>query len=365
MGGEIESQESEKDSKNGKNNLFKYGINRIKNKKKTFEVFNIDNTINLTPEKLINIFGIFDGHSGNEIAQYLSENFCNELSKNANFKIENYEKALIETFIDLDKSLRKEEINNLLIEYSQNNKLKLKEKLDELYKDNKDELNEDDLFGINTFMDIINPENLEDVLISDYVGSSGLIILINENNTYIANAGNSHFIIINKQLDINNKIIEKQKNQKEQEIKRSRIEKGIKYGKEIKGKDYLYTRGFGDYQYKNNNSIDIETQEILSEPFIYEIKNKDIKYIIAFNNALFEILINTNDSDKNINNIYKKISGYFIEQLKDEQKLISDIISQYFDNIIQNYKNNINGKGIKNNESFTNNLSCIFIEFFS
>ena len=111
----------------------------------------------------------------------------------------------------------------------------MKEKLDELYKNNKHELNEDDLLGINTFMDILNPENLEDVLISDYVGSSGLIILINENNTYIANAGNSHFIIINKQLEINNKIIEKQKKQEEEEIKRVKIGKGIKYGKNIKG----------------------------------------------------------------------------------------------------------------------------------
>ena len=365
MGGEIESQESEKEPKDGKNNLVKYGINRIKTGKKPFEVFNINNTINLTTEKIINIFGIFDGHKGNEIAQYLSDNFCNELSKNSNFTIENYEKALNETFINMDKSLRNEEINNILMEYSQKNKLKLKEKLDELYKNNNDELNENDLLGINTFMDILNPDNLEDVLISDYVGSSGLIILINENNTYIANAGNSHFIIINKQLEINNKIIEKQKKQEEEEIKRVRIGKGIKYGKNIKGEKYLYTRGFGDYHFKKNNLNNIDTQEILSEPIIYEVNNKDIKYIIAFNHALYENLINTKDSNKNINNIYKKMAEYFIEQLKDEQKSISDIISQYFVNIIQNYKNNKNDNNIKNDESFTSDFSCVFIEFFS
>ena len=365
MGVEIDSQELEKEPKDGKNNLFKYGINKIQTGKKTFEVFNINNTINLTPEKIINILGIFDGHSGNEIAQYLSDNFCNELSKNGNFKIENYEKALNETFINMDKSLRNEDINNILMEYSQKNKLKLKEKLDKLFKDNKDELNEDDLLGINTFMDIINPDNIEDVLISDYMGSSGLIILIDENNTFIANAGNSHFIIINKQLEINNKIIEKQKKLEEQEIKRVKIEKRIKYGKNIKGEKFLYTRGFGDYQLKKNNLNNIDTQEILSEPFIYEINNKDIKYIIAFNQALYEILINTNDLDNNINNIYKKISQYFIEELKDEQKSISDVISQYFENLIQIYKDNTSDNNIKNNKSLTNNLSCVFIEFFS
>ena len=36
-------------------------------------------------------------------------------------------------------------------------------------------------------------------------------------------------------------------------IKRVKIGKGIKYGKNIKGEKYLYTRGFGDYHFKKNN----------------------------------------------------------------------------------------------------------------
>jgi len=129
----------------------------------------------------------------------------------------------------MDKPLRNEKINNILKEYSQKNKLNMIKKINEFKNDNND-INEDDINGINTLMDIIVPENLEDVLISDYKGSSGIVVLIHNNITYIANGGNSHFIIINKQLKINNNIIEKQKKFEVEEKKRIKIEKEIKFG---------------------------------------------------------------------------------------------------------------------------------------
>ena len=199
MGGEINSPHLEKNPKDGKNSIYRYGTNIIQGWKKSLEVFNICNTINISENKTIDIFGIFDGHSGNSIAQYISENFCDELSKNGDFIIQEYKQAIIETFVKIDKSLRKKEINDILENYSQKSKYKLT-------KDNNNDLDEEDLNRINTLMDIINPDNLEDVLISDYVGSSGIIILLTGNITYIANAGISHFIIINENFEINNKL---------------------------------------------------------------------------------------------------------------------------------------------------------------
>ena len=216
-------------------------------------------------------------------------------------------------------------------------------------------------------MDIINPDNLEDVLISDYVGSSGIIILLTGNITYIANAGNSHFIIINKNLEINNKLIEKQKNYEEEEKNRIKIIKGLKYGKNIINEEYSYTRGFGDYQYKTNDFIKIDSQEILAEPFIYEINQSDIKYIIVFNNGFYENFQNMNMSEKDIDNkeiIYKNIADYFLQYLKDDQKAISEIISDYFNKYIPNDLNQINDNN-KNNQVNSNNLSCIIVDFFT
>ena len=358
MGGEINSPHLEKNPKDGKNSIYRYGTNIIQGWKKSLEVFNICNTINISENKTIDIFGIFDGHSGNSIAQYISENFCNELSKNGNFIIQEYKQAIIETFVKIDKSLRKKEINDVLENYSLKSKYKLT-------KDNNNDLDEEDLNRINTLMDIINPDNLEDVLISDYVGSSGIIILLTGNITYIANAGNSHFIIINKNFEINNKIIEKQKNYEEEEKNRIKIIKGLKYGKNIINEDYSYTRGFGDYQYKTNDFIKIDSQEILAEPFIYEINQSDIKYIIVFNNGFYENFQNMNMSEKDIDNkeiIYKNIADYFLQYLKDDQKAISEIISDYFNKYIPNDLNQINDNN-KNSQVNSNNLSCIIVDF--
>ena len=372
MGGDINIPNLEQNPIDVKINKIRYGINKIQGLKKSLDVFNINKTINISQDKELNILGIFDGHSGNEISQYISENFCNELTKNEKFKSQNYKEALIETFTNIDKSLRNEEVNNKLKEYSTRNKLNIKEKINDLAKNDRD-INKDDINGINTLMDLIDPENLEDVFISDYTGSSGLIVLIHENITYISNSGNSHFIIINNKLEINNNIIEQQKMFEEEEKKRIKIVKGIKYGKEIKREEYTYTRGFGDFQYKINNSINIDSPEILSEPFLYEINNNDIKYIIMFNNGLYERALYKLNFEKDIkNNIYKNISEFFIEHLKEEKKKISEIICEYFNDLIIQKKeviilnnDNKSNSNIEINNFFESNLSCIIVEFFS
>ena len=363
MGGELDTPNIEKHIFDGKNTTYRYGSNNIQGLKKTMEVFNINNNINISQEKTINILGIFDGHSGNEISQYISENFCDELSKNNNFIKGEYKQAIIDTFLNIDKSLRKEEINNILMKYNEKNKLKIKEKLNELSNIDNINYNEDDIEGITNLMEIIDPNNIENVMISDYIGSSGLIILINDNITFIANSGNSHFIIINKRLEIDNKLYEKQNKDKEEDKNRIKVIKGLKYGKNFKNEEYMYTRGFGDFQYKINNINNEETQEILAEPFLYEIKNNEIKYIIAFNNGFYEIFKNNNDNscinNKDKKNIYNNISKYFIEKIKDGQKNLSEIISECFDKyiIINNNKKNIN--------CTSDNLSCIILEFFT
>lgn len=77
--------------------------------------------------------------------------------------------------------------------------------MNNIYKEfDKTNLNKNDIDNLNNFLDIIDPNNLEGVYISDFVGSSGLIALINDKKTYIANAGNSHCIIIDKNMSIVN-----------------------------------------------------------------------------------------------------------------------------------------------------------------
>ena len=286
MGQELNKPNLNEKALDGQTKLLRYGMNEIQGWKKEMEVFSIKKN-NIGPNENINIFGLFDGHSGKEISQYLSNNFIPELLKNNNFSNGDYSKALIETFNNIDISLRTEEINNKLLINSKQNKDKDRKKIKDLYKtiDNKNNMTEDEIEQLNTFLDIINPINLEGVFIADYIGSSGIIILISDKMTYIANAGNSHCIVINKNLSIiNDKNIIEQNIYKKNEKKRVKIAKGIKYGKEKENskenEEFLYMRGFGNFQYKNNDLINKEVQEIISIPDIFEIPNDSIKYLI-------------------------------------------------------------------------------------
>lgn len=50
----------------------------------------------------VQVFGVFDGHGGKEVAAYVEKHFIEELKKNENFKQEKMEKALEETFMKMD-----------------------------------------------------------------------------------------------------------------------------------------------------------------------------------------------------------------------------------------------------------------------
>ena len=358
MGQELNKPILDKKPIDGKTNLFRYGMNEIQGWKKAMEVFSIKMN-NIGPNKNINIFGLFDGHSGKEISQYLSNNFVPLLLKNNNFQNGDYNQALIDTFKNIDASLRTEEINNKILINSKQNKDIERKNIKDLYKtiDTQNNLNENEMEQLNFFMDIMDPINLEGVYVADYIGSSGIIILISDKITYIANAGNSHCIAISKNLGIiNDKNIIEQNIYNKNEKKRVKIAKGMKYGKEKddnnENEEYLYMRGFGNFQYKNNDIINIEGQEITSIPDIFEIPNDSIKYLIICNSGFYEVGNNFNEKKD------KKFANYFIKKLQSEQKIISKIIGDYLDEFIPKIDE-------KAKNSIDYNLSCIIIDFIN
>ena len=52
--------------------------------------------------KNIDVFGVFDGHGGKEISQFVSNHFVEELIKNKNLESD-MSQALKETFIKMDE----------------------------------------------------------------------------------------------------------------------------------------------------------------------------------------------------------------------------------------------------------------------
>lgn len=55
--------------------------------------------------KGVQLFGVFDGHGGAEVARFVEKHFVETLLKNNHFESGEYKKALEETFIEMDKLL--------------------------------------------------------------------------------------------------------------------------------------------------------------------------------------------------------------------------------------------------------------------
>ena len=359
MGEKLEKPITTKNSFDDENEIIKYGMSEMQAYKKSMEVFSLHNLNLIEQNKNIFLFGLFDGHNGTEIAKYLSLHFSQFLIENKNFLNGEYKQALKETFINIDSSFRALEVQIELSKYSANNTQNIAEL----------KLNNEENKNISNFLEIFEPRNLEGVNIAEFCGSCGIIILITEKNVYITNAGNSKCIPINTKNEIiKDKLNKEHTVNDENEIKRLKMIYGvtdtengndntneIKEKKEFNPINYcplVTTRGFGDLQYKDNKLINIEDQYISVYPDIIEIPLEDLSYLIIGNYGSFS------ENSKNKLTINQIVSQFFLEKCNNENKKISEIIEEYFDQIVQETEKNKNEE-----ENNINNMACIVIKF--
>ena len=357
MGEELDVPIKSYSPKNYENSYIKYGLNQVQGWKKSMEDYVIDFT-EPDKEKFLNIFGIFDGHGGREVPKYLSEHFIEYLQKNENFQKGKYKEALTETFFVIDKSFKTEEVKNELVKISKEFKLTKEQEIKEINNlyGKGENLNEDELEQIKAFKDVFEPRNIENVNIADISGSTGIIIFLGDKNIYIANAGNSRCLVVNKEGAIINKTRDHTMNDPEEkarvELARSFNEDEEKKEGDEKGQaEYLEsTRSFGDWEFKGNNWIDQKDQEVSVEPEIFEVPINNVKYLIMGSHGMFESNINDNENDDTING---QVCKFFVEEIK-KNKPYSNIIQEYFEKIIPEKNDGNNNKGL-------DNMSCIVI----
>ena len=72
--------------------------------------------LGLGEEKNTYLFGVFDGFSGNEVVNYVKDNFCKTFISLDSFQEKNYSLALKETFLLMDEQLRTEEVQKSLLQ---------------------------------------------------------------------------------------------------------------------------------------------------------------------------------------------------------------------------------------------------------
>ena len=97
----------------GENILLRFSVCAMQGWRKRMEDTHITD-ISKGENARFNIFGIFDGHGGKEVAQYVSNHFTQNFLSNEKIKKNNIKHAIIDTFLKMDELMfQKEGIQEL------------------------------------------------------------------------------------------------------------------------------------------------------------------------------------------------------------------------------------------------------------
>ena len=361
MGNELDNPILTKNSLDKENEYIKFGSSSIQGWKTYLEEYNFFfPDIFPNTEKKIDIFGLFSGEGGPEVAKYITNIFPDKLKSNNNFKEGKYSEALKETFIEVDNSLNSEKGKNELKKIEKEFKLEENEEIELINKTcgNGDCLPERELEQIKCIKHLLNPRNLKDYNISFFSGCSGLVLIITNEKIFIANIGNIRCIPIDNNLEIITDKINKV-NTIFDDVEKNRFLISDNFKEKKIYKEFIeISRNFGFFEYKENKWLKPEDQAISAEPEIIEIDYDKCKYLFIGSNGLFE----QGDNNDNIfyNNCNRNIAEYFVQKIKEEKnKNFSGIIEEYFDKIIPKKKNN--NIDIKY-QNYMNNISCAIIQ---
>ena len=363
MGNELDNPILDKNSFDNETPYIKIGLSSVQGWKTQMEEYNFFlSDIFPNTDKKIDVFGLFSGEGGPEVAKYICNNFPDRLKSNNNFKEGKYPEALKETFVEIDNSLNTEqgkvELQKIQTEFNLNEE----EEINIINKTcgNGESLPERELEQIKCIKDLLNPRNLTDYNISFFSGCSGLVIIITNDKIYIANIGNTRCIPVDTNLEIITESVNKI-NTLSDESEKSRLKNSQSFkGKNIYEEFIEISRGFGFLEYKENKWLKPEDQAISNEPDIIEINYEQCKYLIIGSNGLFEQGNKNTNEEIFFNKCNRNLAEYFLERINNKKyKKISKIIEEYIDKIIPKNKNpNI----FVQYQNYMTNISCAFIE---
>ena len=379
MGDFLSTPNKEKDSFDGENNFLRFGSSAMQGWRYRME----DAHLHSLNHSNLDIFGVFDGHGGKEVSNFVKNHFIQEFMNNQNTKYENIPNSLIETFLKMDELMRtpkgKEELNQL-------NKLSKKEdqieermldldkqeqlaaqKIDELIKKedylaeitkNKISKEEDDeqdkknkKNNEKDFYKYLDPKNAEDCDIANITGCTACVSVINEKNKrmYFANAGDSRAVICKNGIGYQMSHDHKPDSAKE----KNRVYKSGGWVNEgrIMGNLNL-SRSLGDFEYKQDKNLSPKDQMITAYPEInIEIIDDTCEFVIIACDGIWDCLTPQEACDFVRNNLYDQKTGLPKNNIK-----ISKIVEDMMDNAIAEDITNENGIGC-------DNMTCIIIQF--
>ena len=95
----------EKELSNGENNIIRYGSCGMQGWRKRMEDSFIAD-ISQGEDKRFNIFGVFDGHGGKEVSNFVKLHFTKSFLSQKKLKTDNVRQAIIDTFLNMDELMK-------------------------------------------------------------------------------------------------------------------------------------------------------------------------------------------------------------------------------------------------------------------
>ena len=288
--------------------------------------------LDLGPSNNTQIFGVFDGHGGSEVAKYVAAHFTEEFLKNKNYLRNDIKKALEENYQKMDKlMLEKEGSEELLAEYQ-----KSKEEAAKIKENNKSS-------QIEMLRQVIDPKEQPDAKISMFTGCTANVVVIQDKKIFFANAGDSRSVLCKRDQAIPMSVDHKPSIPAE--LKRIEKAGGWVSDGRVLGNLNL-SRGLGDSEYKVDKKLKPEEQILSNFPDI-KIENfsKDIDFIVIACDGIWDCKTN------------QEVCDFFIDKFnKEPDGKISKYIEELYDEILAPDVYTDTGVGC-------DNMSCIVVQF--
>jgi protein phosphatase 1G len=258
--------------------------------------------------KSTHLFGVFDGHGGKEVAQFVKKHFTRELLNNKNYKSANFKKALIETFFKIDEMVLEPQGIQELRELN-----KISKQEDDA-QDKKNPNKQNELYH-QLMNKMSNDEN-----IAMFTGCTATVCLIAENKLFFANAGDSRIVIARKGIAYPMTVDHKP----DLDSEKNRIYKADGWVAEGRVKGNLnLSRSLGDMEYKSNKKLKPEEQMITAFPDTVEDTTNNVDFIIIGCDGIWDCKTNQEAVD------------FVSERLrKDPNIRLSSILEELMDQII-------------------------------
>jgi len=260
----------------------------------------------------LHVFGVFDGHGGKEVAQFVKHHFSEELVINNSYKNGNLKKALAENFLRMD---------DMLITTSGKVELKM---IAQKAKEEDDIINQREKNNkqMDLFKQILG-QGKDDEDISMMTGCTASVCAIDEQNKklFFANAGDSRAVLCKNGIAFPMSIDHKP----DLDIEKNRIYKADGWVSDGRVKGNLnLSRSLGDLEYKQNKKLPAEDQMITANPdVVVEALTNDVNFIVLACDGVWDCMTN------------QEICDFISERLKkDPNQKLSKIIEEIMDQIL-------------------------------